>query len=446
MMELVKKRQFWRKTTGDVPPARQKKSVWIGLMSGAVLPLFLIGCSTAKPVSPSPQSPQTSQPNGPSQSSTANQPSGANTSNNTLTSNSVSTGIGSTSTTSTIPNTTPSTTPAVSVSVVSPQLVLYAPVVWAENTVRVSGHLQGGAGPVSVWARLSNGSYLTKVDAQTASNGSFYANLYLPSIKGQVNVEFGASYPGAESAGVWRYFNGLESQGSGLAVMQQTSQAITAMGANFPVLLPTWLPQQLTTKAQGDPYYSTTVAAKSFTYNVQIFQSSQPFPVNSSALNSTSSQELATVNGYEFSSSGKALQQLMYQPNQSLPSAAMQTGTVLLGGNLYGTLYQNKVTPSTGSSWTMYTVMWHEGDWLLVTRGRNLQQNMQEAKQIVQTLNTVYLPPTNGVVWVRNIANGTSSVPNTDVSFVKGTNEYVLTSQTSIYNPLVLASSMKTQS
>lgn len=425
------------------------------ITSAALAPMLLAGCNTSSPTSnqvspsqsqlPSNQTKPNSVSNSVSNSTASSAPSRtANSTTDTGTTggagSSSSGGAGNNTAVNTGAN--GSSGAAVSVSVASPQLVLYTPTVWAENTIRVSGRIQGATGNVRVWARLSDGTLLSQAITATGQDGSFHADLQIEGYQGPLKIQFGASYPGTQSVTVTRNFNAINLVGSSPIPIEETRQTITSMGTNFPVLLPTWLPQQLTTKSQAHPFYSTTAAAKSFTYNVQLFATPKPFPVNSQSIDQYGNPEVAGVTGYESSSPAQALKQLMFQPNEALPSAAAQTGTVHLGGTLYGTTYQSQVTTPT-SPWTIYTVMWHEGDWLLVTRGANLQQDIAEAKQIVQVLDTVYLPPTRGVVWVRNISNGFTSVPNMQVDFVEGRYEYTVTSQTSIYNPLVLASAMK---
>lgn len=415
----------------------------LAIASAAFTPMLLAGCNSSPSAGNQVSSAQSSARGNSTSSSTSS--SAANSTANTGiaggTGNSSSSGGGNSTTPTTAVN--GSSGASVSVSVASPHLVIYTPVVWAENAIRVSGQLQGATGNVTVWARLGSGTLLSQVTTATGQDGAFHANLKINGYEGPLQIQFGASYPGAQSAAVTRNFNAIKLVGSTPSSMQATRHTITSLGTNFPVLLPTWLPQQLTTESPAHPFYSTTVAAKSFTYNVQLFATQKAFPVNSQWINQYGNPELAGINGHAFSSSAQALQQLMYQPNQALPSAAAQTGTVHLGGNLYGTTYQSQEAAQTSSPWTIYTVMWHEGDWLLVTRGANLQQDITEAKQMVQTLDTVYLPPTRGVVWVRNISSGSTTSANTQVAFVEGSDEYTVTSQNSIYDPLVLASSMK---
>lgn len=124
----------------------------------------------------------------------------------------------------------------------------------------------------------------------------------------------------------------------------------------------------------------------------------------------------------------------MFHPNESLPNVSTASRSVWLAGTLYATEYSD----------TWNSVVWHEGDWLLVVRGPSGQQNVNDAKTVAETLNSVYLPPTNGVVWIRNISDGSGPAsPSTQVLFVENTNMYQISAQGQIYNPIVLTSFMK---
>ena len=411
-----------------VSGTRKPVSKWSWAVGTALLvPVVLTGCSshTQAPTPPAAPNPT---------ANAAPSPAAAN--------NSATAAAGASSNASS--NASGSSPAAVSV----PRLVLFNPVVWAQNTVAVSGRLSGlngvQPGPVTVWARLSDGTQIAQAQVSVSASGDFRTNLAIQHYNSPLLISFGASYPGAQSQAVQRYFNAMDVTAGSPAPVAQARNAIKSVGANLPIWLPTWLPQQLSTTAPKYPSYSITAAAKSFTYNLQIFQTEKPFPVNSQAIYQTNSPLLAAVQGVQFQTEQQAQTQLMYHANQSLPTASLQAGTVGLGGNLYGTTYSDQ--------W--HTVIWHEGDWLLVVRGGSAQQNVSEAKEIVQTLNSVYLPPTPGVVWVRNISDGsaTSGAPNTTVSFIEGKTEYSVSTHPSqsnpsnsqsIYNALVLASSMK---
>lgn len=176
------------------------------------------------------------------------------------------------------------------------------------------------------------------------------------------------------------------------------------------------------------------MAAKSFNYNVQIFSTQKPYAVNSLAIEQTNDSELATVSGTQCQSVQGAQDQLMFHPNESLPNVSTASRSVWLAGTLYATEYSD----------TWNSVVWHEGDWLLVVRGPSGQQNVNDAKTVAETLNSEYLPPTNGVVWIRNISDGSGPAsPSTQVLFVENTNMYQISAQGQIYNPIVLTSFMK---
>lgn len=411
-----------------------------GLLSIALLPAILAGCSTSRTQNTAQTQPTPST----SVNTTADNSIGGGGANpatgvpsNQMTSTS-SSSIGNTTDNSSLDTANSTGVPTPAPTAQSPHVILYSPTVWALNTVRVSGRVFGrsGSDKVTVLAKYQGtGQIVAEAHVFLADDGTFAATLPISATDGPLLLTFEATYPGASAAGVTRYFSTVAMDGTTPAVMSDTRQTIDQMGANFPVWLPTWLPQTLTASQTTMPGYSTTVAAKSFNYIVQVFHTEKRFPVNNPAIRQTPDQELANVDGTHFQSAAAARKQLMRQANQSLPNASMSSTSVNLIGHLDATVYAD----------TWHSVVWHEGEWLMVVRGPSAQQNISEAKHAAQILNSVYLPPTHGVLWIRNISAGSNptGTPHTAVSFVEGNNLYDVWSQGSIYTPLVLASSMK---
>ncbi len=310
------------------------------------------------------------------------------------------------------------------------QMILYAPTVWAVNTVHVTGNLSNGttATSVTVEAVTANDEVVAANKVNTSANGSFAANLHLPDY-GPANLFFKAYGGGtAASTGVF-YFNAIPLVQGAPAVFNEVHIGAQQMGTNFPVWTPTWLPQAITSTPQSQPAYSANLAAKSFTYTADIFATTRAYPINDSALNTTASTEIAQISGQSFANAKAAEQQMMYGLQQTF-AQALPSGTLSLG-NLSGVTY-NSPTPA---------ILWHEGKWTLVVQGPVPQVNQTEAQAIVRILNQVYLPPTHGLVFVQN----TTSVNNTqsavtEVSFIKGTDLYTVSTQAGqIYNALVMA-------
>lgn len=326
--------------------------------------------------------------------------------------------------------------PVASAQTVRHHVILYNPAISKLNTVHIEGRVEGIAHPtgeVTLLAEYADiGQRISEIHVHMAHDGEFSGNLQVTSGK----VTFVASYPGASSAGVTRYFNAIGIVGSWPNALAKARTTAHSMGAALPVKMPTWLPQQLGASEIHDPFYSTTVAAKSFTYTTQIFQTEKPFPVNDQqAINTPLNREVADVSGSDNASASKAYQQLMWHASQVLPTLSSDHASkVYLGSGLYGTSYADK--------W--HTVTWHEGKWLLVERGPSATQNMSEAKHIVSILDKVYLPPTNGVVWVRNINDGSGpATPYADVSYQVGQDIYSVDTRGAIYDALVMTASMK---
>ncbi|RIV23212.1 hypothetical protein D2Q93_07915 [Alicyclobacillaceae bacterium I2511] len=311
------------------------------------------------------------------------------------------------------------------------QMILYAPMVWALNTVHVTGHLSNGTTTaVMVEAVTANGGVVASDKVNTTSNGSFTANLYLPD-NGPANLAFKAYGGGtAASTGVF-YFNAIPLVQGTPAVFSEVRVSAQQMGTDFPVWTPTWLPQSITSTPQSQPAYSANLAAKSFTYTADIFATPRAYPINDSALNTPTPIEIAQIGGQSFASAKAAEQQMMYGLQQTF-AQTLPSGTLSLG-NLSGVTY---TTPTPA-------ILWHEGKWTLVVQGPVPQVNRTEAQAIVRILNQVYLPPTNGLVFVQN----TTSVNNTqsavtEVSFIQGSDLYTVGTQTGqIYNALVMAAS-----
>lgn len=409
------------------------------ILTVITLPVLISGCSKTPSASPSQSVTPQNSANNATTTGSSNASTGASTQSNGGTSTSgqtsASTGTsGSGNTTSTNHTTGAS------------HVILYPPTVYALNTVRVSGRMEGSGGnrdrAVTVSAKFT-GTNETIVSTQVMAqaNGQFAADLKLPvhGNGGPWLLSFTASSSTGGTAGVTRYFTTLDTSSSPtqLTVMASARTEAEGQGADFPVQLPTWLPQSVTTTPPEFPAYSMTMAAKSFTYNAQIIQTTKSFPINSQAMFQASPTfSFATISGQQFTSASAAEAQLMWHSKQSLPPASTANHVVHLGGNLNAIVYAD----------TWHTVIWHEGDWLLVTRGPSEAQNVTEAEQITQILNGVYLPPTHGVVWVRNISDGTNTpaVANTDVSYVIGQNLYdVNTQNDEVYDALVMAASMR---
>lgn len=315
-------------------------------------------------------------------------------------------------------------------------VILYTPTISRLNTVHVEGRVEGIAHPtgeVTLLAKYADiGQHISESHVHVGPNGEFSGNLTVTSGK----VTFVASYPGASSAGVTRYFNAINIVGNWPSALTKARTTAQSMGTTFPVKMPTWLPQQLGSTKIHDPFYSTTVAAKSFTYTTQIFQTEKPFPVNDQqAINTPLNHDLVDVSGTRNVSTTKAHQQLMWHASQVLPSlSSTRASKVPLGSGLYGMSYADK--------W--HTVTWQEGKWLLVARGPYATQNISEAMHIVSILDKVYLPPTNGVVWVRNINDGSGpATPYVAVSYQLGKNIYEVNTIGTIYDALVMTASMK---
>ncbi|QSO52514.1 hypothetical protein JZ785_00690 [Alicyclobacillus curvatus] len=423
-----------------------KLSSRIGLfLCVAVLPAALAGCNNHAVTSQN-STPPTTSTNSTNTATTTT----TTTSTSNATSNAVGGGGGGQSSTNTSPSGTAATnTPTTSgtgtgntiittgATTEPVHVVLYNPTIWSVDTVHVSGRVFGSSAShrVTVLAKNSTtGELVSSWQVTVSPDGQFSANLPIAASTTPLELTFEATYPGATSAAITRYLTEIPMYGSHPVVMENTQKAVLSMGADFPIYLPTWLPQTISTTAPSLPSYSTTVAAKSFNYYVEIFQTEQPYAVNAATIQQTSNNQLATVQGTQFQSAQAADDELMHQASQVLPNASVSSQAVWLTGNLYATRYSDM--------WN--TVVWHEGDWLLVVRGPSAKQNVDEAKAIAEALNTVYLPPTRGVVWIRNISDGSGPAnPNTSVSFVEGANLYQVWSQGQIYNPLVLAASMK---
>lgn len=320
----------------------------------------------------------------------------------------------------------------------NPTVILYPPSVAALNTVHISGSILNDDARVQSVSVLAEPYGSRRVIAQgqvpIAQDGRFSANLLIPAGSGVERLVFVATAPGAQSAGIARYFNPQPMRRQTLALMTATRQTIGQMGADFPIYLPAWLPQTLSVSKPSLGAYSTALAAKSFNYQVQIFQTAKPFAVNSPSMRQNPNRELATVGGTRFANAAQASQHLTLQSREALPSASAATRAVPLAGRLSAFVFADR--------W--HSVVWHEGKWLLVVRGPDSSQNLQEARITANILQRVSLPPAPGVVWIRNIAGGNGpAVPNVTVSFVQGRDLYDVWTEGSLYDPLVLAAAMK---
>lgn len=408
----------------------KQRQMYSLLFSGLILPLLVTGCSSQSPTRSTHVNAHTS-----ATSSNTTLPQTSSQTSNPA--NSTSSIHGSSSTEvakSSAGNRTIRIRPISQPS----HILLDAPTVYALNTIHVAGQVQNphSAQTIRVWAENSATKQLiTAQNVSLSEQGQFFANLTLPSRNASFKINFGASYPNTSSVSVTRYFNSVQTNGSQLQIMDDDGQVARTMGTNFPILLPSWVPQQLSSVPLPDPSYSLTLAAKSFTYQTQIFQTTEPFPINSQAIyQSSQPTTLATVNGQKFNNSSQAMAELMNQANQQIPSSTSPYQIIPIGGNLDAVVYDDQ--------W--HTVVWHEGDWMLVTRGPSQSQNIAEAKRIVYILNTVSLPPTHGVVWVRNINDGTGpALPNTLVSYVEGSRLYHVAAENHIYMPLIMTTSMR---
>lgn len=143
---------------------------------------------------------------------------------------------------------------------------------------------------------------------------------------------------------------------------------------------------------------------------------------------------LAQISGVQFSTNEAAQKQMMYGVQQVL-GGKLPASTVNLGSGLTGITYQGTQNE---------TILWHEGDWTLGVYGPDTMLDLEQAKNVVNILNSVYLPPTNGLVWIQDIGRSYGGVTGrqVSVSFVEGSDLYSVSSQ-GIYNALVIASSMK---
>jgi len=211
--------------------------------------------------------------------------------------------------------------PVASAQTVRHHVILYNPAISKLNTVHIEGRVEGIAHPtgkVTLLAEYADiGQRISEIHVHMAHDGEFSGNLQVKFGR----VTFVASYPGASSAGVTRYFNAIGIVGSWPNALAKARTTAHSMGAALPVKMPTCLPQQLGASEIHDPFYSTTVAAKSFTYTTQIFQTEKPFPVNDQqAINTPLNREVADVSGSDNASASKAYQQLMWHASQVLPT------------------------------------------------------------------------------------------------------------------------------
>ncbi len=320
-------------------------------------------------------------------------------------------------------------------SIPTPQVILDAPTIWALNTVHVTGRVQHpvGANKVTLWMDLSSGYTVSKISVAIGTDGSFQTNFLLNG-GGPETYTFYASYPSGGTVSVQRTISVLPQSGNWPTPLTAARNQAKQMGATLPILEPTWLPQTISFGMISKPYYSLYVAAKSFTYNESIYLTKIPYGINQAKLNLNPVPLLAQISGVQFSTNEAAQKQMMYGVQQVL-GGKLPASTVNLGSGLTGITYQGTQNE---------TILWHEGDWTLGVCGPDTMLDPEQAKNVVNILNSVYLPPTNGLVWIQDIGGSYGGVMGrqVSVSFVEGSDLYSVSSQ-GIYNALVIASSMK---
>ncbi|MCI0183954.1 hypothetical protein [Sulfoacidibacillus ferrooxidans] len=319
----------------------------------------------------------------------------------------------------------------------SAQVILYTPMMWAVNTVRVSGRVIDPTSnkQVTIWTDISSGYPVAKAVATLSADGRFHADFHLTGA-GPQTFTFHASYQNGQNASLQRTINVLPMSTNWPTPLVAARNQARQMGTTFPIWEPTWLPQTISRRNSiKNPYISVFVAAKSFTYTDSIFETNIPYEINEPELNSIAAPLLADVGGTHFASNHAARQQMMYGVHQVLANQ-IPTGTIHLETNLNGIIYQGK---------QKQTIVWHEGDWTLGVRGPDSKLNVEQAKEVTNILNSIYLPPTHGLVWIRNLANthGTVVTTQIEISFAEDSNLFSITSQGNLYDALVMASSMK---
>lgn len=310
-----------------------------------------------------------------------------------------------------------------------PQLVLDPPMLQTEheNTVRLQGRVlrARGSARVAVFADATSGEPIASAYATVHPDGTFQADLNLgraPS--GLDSFLLGARYPGAapqsRSEFLQIYRRSQLWPGPVAAAVRWAATRTTTCR----VLAPTWLPQNLSPNPSAVPYVSAEVAAKSFTYFLQLMGTSTPYPVNSPKIDA-SQDMIAQISGSSFPSPSAALAHtLLPVPVPTAPATA-----VPLGQGSIGYLY-------TG---TRDLVRWHEGLWTIEVKGPDAAEAIQTARLVVQDLRVFFLPPTHGVVVVRDIGG----TPYTNVSYVQGADGYSIQTIGHATQALHLAASMR---
>ncbi|WML48717.1 hypothetical protein RCG23_00785 [Neobacillus sp. PS3-34] len=142
-------------------------------------------------------------------------------------------------------------------------------------------------------------------------------------------------------------------------------------------------------------YMGGKVSAAKDSYSVNLISTDKQLPINSPLLSSRKYDQMSNLiggfGGTIYSSSKIAMAQLYNTPANDLAPAYQlppnsPSTKVGLGKGITGTAYD---------SFPM--VEWHEGKWTLQVWDGTLQQDIQEAKNIVAYLDTHLLPPTYGV-------------------------------------------------
>lgn len=309
-----------------------------------------------------------------------------------------------------------------------PVLILYAPKSVSDNLFLVSGHvshIQNLTQRASVYIYDQSGRVLTSSHPDVSSQGIF--KTYLPikaSNDGIQRLYIGVSYPGAVSQGLLEYTNLISLRGSFPDFIYQAAQNISK-GTTFPLQLPTWVPQSLTPTVTPQSCISIVGAQKSFTYSLQLLLTPKPYEYNAGNIESDGNPSLANIQGVHFSDHQSALKQLTFHLNQVNPTLTNTFQTINLGSSLTGKQYTDKYN----------TIEWQEGKWTMVVRGPDMKQNVLDAKEIVRNLDEYYLPPTDGVIWLRNISVGnskTGEVISFTVNYVYGNNLYTVSTNNNV--------------
>lgn len=185
-------------------------------------------------------------------------------------------------------------------------------------------------------------------------------------------------------------------------------------------------------------YIGAEASATTPSYSVNLLSTEQQFPINSPVLSfppyTQAAQMIGSYGGTVYASE-EAAKATLYEFNEGdiapayISPPSQQGSNVILGHGIIGISY--------GSPDSMVT--WHEGDWTFQVWDTSLQQDVEEAKNIVTYLNTHLLPETYGVLGDNIAGDGN----HTTAKWVYGNTVYSCFSYHSGVQAAEMAASMR---